>query len=123
MFSIEKSKSLVVVLQFIAAQSAVTAYCMYIGLQRNSLCCDRVYVLYEMASLLNEIIIEQCIPFMLEVYDILNSLTLTLSSLSSEKVSTMIPNTMFRPMVVTMMKKETSSSSLAPATLNSGTED
>ena len=60
---------------------------------------------------------------MLEIYDILNSLTLTLSSLSSEKVSTMIPNTMFRPMVVTMMKKETSSSSLAPATLNSGTED
>ena len=29
----------------------------------------------------------------------------TLSSLSSENVSTMIPNTMFRPMVVTMMKK------------------
>lgn len=34
--------------------------------------------------------------------------TLTLSSLSSEKVSTMIPNTMLRPMVVTMMKKEIS---------------
>ena len=29
----------------------------------------------------------------------------TLASLSSEKESTMIPNTMFRPIVVTMMKK------------------
>ena len=34
--------------------------------------------------------------------------SLTLSSLSSENVSTMIPNTMFSPMVVTMMKKEMS---------------
>ena len=29
----------------------------------------------------------------------------TLSSLSSENVSTIMPNTMFRPMVVTMIKK------------------
>ena len=35
---------------------------------------------------------------------IYNSLV-TLSSLNSENVSTMMPNTMFRPMVVTMMKK------------------
>ena len=32
----------------------------------------------------------------------------TLSSRSSENVSTIIPNTMLRPMVVTMMKKEMS---------------
>ena len=35
----------------------------------------------------------------------LQSVQVTLSSLSSENVSTMMPNTMFRPMVVTMMKK------------------
>ena len=44
---------------------------------------------------------------------------LTLSSLSSENVSTMIPNTMFSPMVVTMMKKEMSKSSRRPATCHS----
>ena len=33
---------------------------------------------------------------------------LTLSSLSSEKVSTIMPKTIFRPMVVTIMKNEIS---------------
>ena len=42
----------------------------------------------------------------------------TLSFLSSEKVSTMIPNTMFSPMVVMMMKKETSNKIRRPAVSN-----
>ena len=44
---------------------------------------------------------------------------LTLKSLSSEKVSTMIPKIMFRPIVVTMMKKETSYNNLQLASLKS----
>ena len=42
----------------------------------------------------------------------------TFSSLSSENASTMIPNTMFRPMVVTRIKNVTSSNSLQPAMWN-----
>ena len=44
---------------------------------------------------------------------------LTLSSLSSENVSTMIPNTMFSPMVVTMIKNDTSNKMRSPEVLNS----
>ncbi len=39
----------------------------------------------------------------------------TFSSLNSRKVSTMIPNTMLSAIVVTMMKKDTSKSTLIPA--------
>ena len=39
----------------------------------------------------------------------------TFSSLNSEKVSTMMPNTMLSAIVVTMMKKDTSKSTLTPA--------
>ena len=46
--------------------------------------------------------------------------SLTLSSLSAENESTMIPNTMLRPTVVTMMKKDTSNNSLQPAMYNGG---
>ena len=42
----------------------------------------------------------------------------TLASLSSEKVSTMMPKTMLRPMVVTMMKKEMSYINLHPSSRN-----
>ena len=43
------------------------------------------------------------------------SCMLTRSSLSSENESMIIPNTMFRPMVVISMKKDKSSNSLHPA--------
>ena len=43
----------------------------------------------------------------------------TFSFLSSEKVSTMIPNTMFSAMVVMMIKKDISNSTRIPAVLNS----
>ena len=50
-----------------------------------------------------------------KLFRLLYSCMLTRSSLSSENESTIIPNTMFRPMMVISMKKDKSSISLHPA--------